>query len=84
MAVRKLPLFSFPEVVLFCRSPIPLHIFEFLYSMMINTVLENDSCFGVFMVNFLNGKITKVGYCSKVIRFQRLPDDCIKVLILRQ
>lgn len=52
--------------------------------MMINTVLENDSCFGVLMVNFLNGKITKVGYCSKVIRFQRLPDDCMKVLILGQ
>lgn len=51
---------------------------------MINTVLENDSCFGVLMVNFLNGKITKVGYCSKVIRFQRLPDDCMKVLILGQ
>lgn len=34
------------------------------------------------MGNSLNGKITKVGCCSEVIRFQRLPDNCVKVLIL--
>lgn len=84
LAVRELPLFPLPEVVLFPGRPLPLHIFEFRYRMMMNTILEDDRRFGVLMVNPLNGEIAKVGCCAEVIRFQRLPDDRLKILTLGQ
>jgi ATP-dependent Lon protease len=40
IAVRELPLFPLPEVVLFPGRPLPLHIFEFRYRIMMNTILE--------------------------------------------
>ncbi|HAC62555.1 MAG TPA: ATP-dependent protease [Cyanothece sp. UBA12306] len=84
LAVRELPLFPLPEVVLFPGRPLPLHIFEFRYRMMMNTILENDRRFGVLMINPLDGEIAKVGCCAEIIRFQRLPDDRMKVLTLGQ
>ncbi|ACK65143.1 peptidase S16 lon domain protein [Rippkaea orientalis PCC 8801] len=84
LAVRELPLFPLPEVVLFPGRPLPLHIFEFRYRMMMNTILEDDRRFGVVMVNPLNGEIAKIGCCAEVIRFQRLPDDRMKILTLGQ
>jgi ATP-dependent Lon protease len=84
LAVRELPLFPLPEVVLFPGRPLPLHIFEFRYRMMMNTILEDDRRFGILMVDPVNGEIAKVGCCAEVIRFQRLPDDRMKVLTLGQ
>lgn len=84
LAVRELPLFPLPEVVLFPGRPLPLHIFEFRYRMMMNTILEEDRRFGVLMVNPVNGEIAKIGCCAEVIRCQRLPDDRLKILTLGQ
>lgn len=84
LAVRELPLFPLPEVVLFPGRPLPLHIFEFRYRMMMNTILEEDRRFGVLMVNPVNGEIAKIGCCAEVIRCQRLPDDRMKILTLGQ
>ncbi|AFY79694.1 MAG: LON peptidase substrate-binding domain-containing protein [Hydrococcus sp. C42_A2020_068] len=84
IAVRELPLFPLPEVVLFPGRPLPLHIFEFRYRMMMNTILEDDRRFGVLMVDPIGGEIAKVGCCAEVIRFQRLPDDRMKILTLGQ
>ncbi|MEM1366454.1 MAG: LON peptidase substrate-binding domain-containing protein [Cyanobacteria bacterium P01_H01_bin.15] len=81
-AVRELPLFPLPEVVLFPGRPLPLHIFEFRYRIMINTILEADSQFGVLMIDPLDGEIAKVGCCAEVISHQRLPDDRLKLLSL--
>lgn len=83
-AVRELPLFPLPEVVLFPGRPLPLHIFEFRYRMMINTILEYDRRFGVLMIDPNNGEIAKVGCCAEIIHFERLPDDRMKVLTLGQ
>jgi ATP-dependent Lon protease len=47
VAVRELPLFPLPEVVLFPGSHLPLHIFEFRYRIMMNTILQSDGRFGV-------------------------------------
>lgn len=47
--VCELPLFPLPEVVLFPGRPLPLHIFEYRYRMMLNTILETDRRFGVLM-----------------------------------
>jgi len=84
IAVRELPLFPLPEVVLFPGRPLPLHIFEFRYRIMANTVLESDRRFGILMVDPIQGQIASVGCCAEIIRFQRLPDDRMKMLTLGQ
>ncbi|HIK37370.1 MAG: LON peptidase substrate-binding domain-containing protein [Geminocystis sp.] len=84
IAVRELPLFPLPEVVLFPGRPLPLHIFEYRYRMMVNTILEYDRRFGVLMVNPFNGEIAKVGCCAEIIHYERLPDDRWKILTLGQ
>jgi len=84
MAVRELPLFPLPDVVLFPGRPLPLHIFEFRYRMMMNTILETDRRFGVLMFDPVKGDIASVGCCAEISQFQRLPDDRIKMLTLGQ
>ena len=47
LAVRELPLFPLPDVVLFPQEVLPLHIFEPRYRMMLRTVMADDRRFGV-------------------------------------
>jgi ATP-dependent Lon protease len=84
IAVSELPLFPLPEVVLFPTRPLPLHIFEFRYRIMMNTILESDRRFGVLMVDPVRGTIADVGCCAEIIRYQRMPDDRMKMLTLGQ
>lgn len=84
IAVRELPLFPLPEVVLFPGRPLPLHIFEFRYRIMMNTILESDRRFGVLMWDPVQGQPASIGCCAEIIHFQRLPDDRMKVLTLGQ
>lgn len=83
-AVRELPLFPLPEVVLFPGRPLPLHIFEFRYRIMMNTILESDRRFGVLMWDQAQGKPAVIGCCAEILEYQRLPDDRIKVFTLGQ
>lgn len=82
--IRELPLFPLPEVVLFPTRPLPLHIFEFRYRIMMNTILESDRRFGVLLWDPVQGKPADVGCCAEIIHHQRLPDDRMKVLTLGQ
>ena len=82
--MRELPLFPLPEVVLFPTRPLPLHIFEFRYRIMMNTILESDRRFGVLMIDPTKGTIANVGCCAEILHYQRLPDDRIKLLALGQ
>jgi ATP-dependent Lon protease len=84
IAVRELPLFPLPEVVLFPGRPLPLHIFEFRYRIMMHTIMEADQRFGVLMWDPVREEPALVGCCAEIIHFQRLPDDRIKVLTLGQ
>lgn len=84
LAVRELPLFPLPEVVLFPEQPLPLHIFEFRYRIMMNTVLESDRRFGVLSIDPSSGEISSVGCCAEIVQYQRLPDDRLKMLTLGQ
>jgi ATP-dependent Lon protease len=84
IAVRELPLFPLPEVVLFPGRSLPLHIFEFRYRIMINTILESDRRFGVLMWDPSKGKAATIGCCAEVVRHERLPDDRIMILSLGQ
>jgi ATP-dependent Lon protease len=52
--------------------------------MMMNTILEDDRRFGVLMIDPSTGEISDVGCCAEVLRYQRLPDDRMKVLTLGQ
>jgi ATP-dependent Lon protease len=84
IAVRELPLFPLPEVVLFPGRPLPLHIFEFRYRIMMNTIMEADRRFGVLMWDPVREEPAAVGCCAEIIHFQRLPDDRMKILTLGQ
>jgi ATP-dependent Lon protease len=84
IAVRELPLFPLPEVVLFPGRPLPLHIFEFRYRIMMNTILESDRRFGVLMWDQAQGKPASVGCCAEIIQFERTRDDRMRILTLGQ
>jgi ATP-dependent Lon protease len=84
VAVRELPLFPLPEVVLFPGLPLPLHIFEFRYRIMMNTILQSDRRFGVLMVDPVEGKVATVGCCAEVVHQERTPDDRIYIKTLGQ
>ncbi len=84
VAVRELPLFPLPEMVLFPGRRLPLHIFEFRYRMLMNTILQGDRRFGVLMIDPATGEIAKVGCCAEVIHYQRMPDDRLKIMTLGQ
>lgn len=83
-AVRELPLFPLPEVVLFPNQSLPLHIFEYRYRMMINTVLEDDRCFGVLMLDPETRQPAPIGCTAKVVQYHRMPDDRYKLLTVGQ
>jgi ATP-dependent Lon protease len=84
VAVRELPLFPLSELVLFPGRQLPLHIFEFRYRIMMNTILQSDGRFGILMVDPSDGKVASVGCCAEVIHHQRLPDDRLKVMTVGQ
>jgi ATP-dependent Lon protease len=84
IAVRELPLFPLPELVLFPGRPLPLHIFEFRYRIMMNTVVGSDRRFGVLMWDSAKDQPAEIGCCAEIIHFQRLPDDRMKVLVMGQ
>jgi ATP-dependent Lon protease len=84
IAVRELPIFPLPEVVLFPGRPLPLHIFEFRYRIMMNTILESDRRFGVLMWDPIQGRATNIGCCAEIIKFERMPDDRLMVVCLGQ
>lgn len=84
VAVRELPLFPLPEVVLFPGRQLPLLIFEPRYRIMMHTILQSDRRFGVLMVDPIDGKVAPVGCCAEVVHHQRLPDDRMKVMTIGQ
>jgi len=84
LAVRELPLFPLPEVVLFPNQSLPLHIFEYRYRMMINTILESDRCFGVLMLDPASRQPALIGCSAKVVQYHRMPDDRFKLLTIGQ
>jgi ATP-dependent Lon protease len=84
LAVQELPLFPLPGVVLFPGRPLPLHIFEYRYRIMMNTILEGDRRFGVVLWDQINGKPALVGCCAEIVQFYRLPDDCMEIITLGQ
>jgi len=84
LAVRELPLFPLPDVVLFPQEVLPLHIFEPRYRMMLRTVLETDRRFGVVRWDPQNQAMAAVGCCAEVLQHQTAEDGRSNIVTLGQ
>jgi len=84
LSVRELPLFPLPEVVLFPQEVLPLHIFESRYRMMLKSVLETDSMFGVIKWDSNTKSMANVGCCAQIIKHQTAEDGRSNIITLGQ
>lgn len=84
LAVRELPLFPLPDVVLFPQEVLPLHIFEPRYRMMLRTVLDSDRRFGVVRWDPQAGRMADVGCCAEILQCQTQADDRSNIVTLGQ
>ena len=84
LSVRELPLFPLPEVVLFPQEVLPLHIFESRYRMMLQSVLETDSMFGVINWDPNTKSMANVGCCAQIIKHQTAEDGRSNIITLGQ
>tara|TARA_Y100001968_G_C19426764_1_gene754820 strand:+ start:1714 stop:2376 length:663 start_codon:yes stop_codon:yes gene_type:complete len=84
LSVRELPLFPLPEVVLFPQEVLPLHIFESRYRIMLKSVLESDSKFGVIRLDTNSKKIAEVGCCAQIISHKTSDDGRSNIVTIGQ
>ncbi len=84
LSVRELHLFPLPEVVLFPQEVLPLHIFESRYKIMLQSVLEADSMFGVIKWDPSSKSMAKVGCCAQIIKHQTAEDGRSNIITLGQ
>jgi ATP-dependent Lon protease len=84
LAVRELPLFPLPDVVLFPQEVLPLHIFEPRYRMMLRSVLETDRRFGVVRWDPQTKTMATVGCCAEILQCQSQDDDRSNIVTLGQ
>ena len=84
LSVRELPLFPLPEVVLFPNEVLPLHIFESRYRIMLKSVLESDSLFGVVKWDPVKKSMANVGCCAHVIKHQTSEDGRSNIITIGQ
>ncbi|MEY4839361.1 MAG: hypothetical protein RLZZ374_269 [Cyanobacteriota bacterium] len=84
LAVRELPLFPLPDVVLFPQEVLPLHIFEPRYRMMLRSVLETDRRFGVVRWDPQSKTMATVGCCAEILQCQSQDDDRSNIVTLGQ
>ena len=84
LLVRELPLFPLPEVVLFPKEVLPLHIFESRYKIMLQSVLETDSMFGVIKWDPNTKSMANIGCCAQIIKHQTTKDGRSNIITLGQ
>ena len=84
LSVRELPLFPLPDVVLFPRDVLPLHIFESRYRMMLQSVLEDDRRFGVVRWDPTSQSMASIGGCAEVLQHQTGDDGRSNIVTLGQ
>ena len=84
ISVRELPLFPLPEVVLFPNEVLPLYIFESRYRIMLKSVLETDSLFGVVKWDPETKSMANVGCCAHVIKHQTSDDGRSNIITIGQ
>ncbi|MBE9173419.1 LON peptidase substrate-binding domain-containing protein, partial [Cyanobium sp. LEGE 06143] len=84
LAVRELPLFPLPDVVLFPQEVLPLHIFEPRYRMLLRTVMAEDRRFGVVRWDPKSQEMADIGCCAEIIHCQTQDDDRSNVVTMGQ
>jgi len=84
LSVREIPLFPLPEVVLFPQEVLPLHIFESRYRIMLQSVLETDSIFGVIKWDSNTKTMASVGCSAQIIKHQTAEDGRSNIITLGQ
>ncbi len=84
LAVRELPLFPLPDVVLFPQEVLPLHIFESRYRAMLSSVLDCDSRFGVVRWDPIQKTMSDVGCCAEIIKCHTSQDGRSNIITLGQ
>ena len=84
LSVRELPLFPLPEVVLFPQEVLPLHIFESRYRIMLKSVLESDSIFGVIKWDPNTKSMANVGCSAHIIKHHTAEDGRSNIVTLGQ
>ena len=84
LSVRELPIFPLPEVVLFPNEVLPLHIFESRYRVMLKSVLETDSLFGVVRWDPNTKSMANVGCCAHIIKHQTADDGRSNIVTIGQ
>lgn len=84
LAVRELPLFPLPDVVLFPQEVLPLHIFEPRYRMLLRTVMAGDQRFGVVRWDPQNQTMADVGCCAEILHCQTQDDDRSNIVTMGQ
>ena len=84
LSVRELPLFPLPDVVLFPQEVLPLHIFESRYRIMLQSVLETDSMFGVIKIDPNTKNMAKIGCCAQIIKHHTAEDGRSNIITLGQ
>lgn len=90
-ALEELPLFPLPQVVLFPRMSLPLHIFEQRYRKMVADCLDGHGAMAVVLLarppsNDANGqpRIARVAGAGIVLEHQPLPDGRSNILLVGQ
>jgi len=84
LAVRELPLFPLPDVVLFPQEVLPLHIFEPRYRLMLRKVMEEDRRFGVVRWDPQEKRMADVGCCAEILHCQTQPDERSNIVTMGQ
>ena len=84
LAVRELPLFPLPDVVLFPQEVLPLHIFEPRYRMLLRTVMGEDRRFGVIRWDPQTQTMADVGCCAEILHCQTQEDDRSNIVTMGQ
>jgi Lon protease-like protein len=81
----EIPLFPLPNLVLFPKIVVPLHIFEERYKLMVNACIERDEPFGLVLLR--NGAeeeseetIHRVGVTARVAQVERLQEGRMNIL----
>ena len=82
---RILPLFPLKRVVLFPGMPLPLHIFEERYKLMIGACQVSAEPFGVVLIRSgeevgAAARPERVGCTARLVRVDRFPDGTMDIL----
>ena len=81
----EIPLFPLPNLVLFPRVLVPLHIFEERYKLMINSCIEHDEVFGIVLLRSgaeteSEDTIHRVGVTARIVQVERLENGRLNIL----